>query len=175
VRSAVSRALGAIDDYDVVGSRPPAKPVFLLGDLVNNKRVMNEMRKRGFIVAKDVAEIPNGAVVVIRAHGVGRAVYTALAAKNCEVVDAPCPKVRAIHKIAENASRLIIVGKAGHPEVVGIAGWCDDAQVVGNADELAAADFRGAVHIVAQTTADPNLWQIATGWVRENAPHAIIH
>ncbi|MCL1877244.1 MAG: 4-hydroxy-3-methylbut-2-enyl diphosphate reductase, partial [Defluviitaleaceae bacterium] len=152
--------------------------IYLYGDLVNNRHVMARYIRDGFIVANDVAKIAPGSVVIIRAHGVGRDVYDALAEKNAEIVDCTCVKVKAIHKIVSGKNGVIIIGKKNHPEVLGISGWCENYIVAENSDELAAAlasdDVCKAPCVVAQTTCNANFWQTAVAAIRTHRPDAEI-
>ncbi|MCL2357940.1 MAG: polyprenyl synthetase family protein [Defluviitaleaceae bacterium] len=163
--------------------------VYLYGDLVNNRHVMARYIRDGFIVANSTDEIAPNSVVIIRAHGVGRAVYDALAEKNAEIIDCTCVKVKAIHKIVArtrhpNATNspesgggtqtVVIIGKKNHPEVLGISGWCENFVVIENISELDAPLPDGELCVVAQTTCNKNFWQSAVEIIRTNRPDAEI-
>ena len=144
-------------------------PVVTLGPIVHNRHVVERFAALGVREAGRVEEIPDGATVIIRAHGVGRAVYEALAARGLRVADATCPFVERIHELVRRAERegrrSVIFGSRAHPEVTGISGWCADPLVVETPEELEAwlrADpERGAMPLilVAQTTSNQNLWK----------------
>jgi len=143
--------------------------VVTLGPIVHNRHVVERFNALGVREAATVDEIPDRATVIIRAHGVGRAVYDALAARSLRVVDATCPFVERIHKLVRSAEaegrKPVIFGSKTHPEVVGISGWCDDPLVVETAEELEAwlrADpKRGQLPLilVAQTTSNQKIWK----------------
>ena len=105
-----------------------------LGEPIHNRDAVAKLTAQGLYVAEAVDEIPAGADVVIRSHGVARAQRQALEAKGCRVVDATCPKVARIHRIVEKASaagrQVVVFGEPAHPEVQGICGWCENAVVV---------------------------------------------
>ena len=137
-------------------------PCFSLGELIHNRDTVSELEKAGMTVLNDPSELPEGERVVIRAHGVGRAVYEDLEARHARVIDATCPLVRRIHRIAQKASetgRLVaVVGDRTHPEVRGICGWSRDAVVFGDAREMETwldSDGKNAelpLSVVFQTT-----------------------
>ena len=115
-------------------------PCFSLGELIHNRDTVSELEKAGMSVLGGPDELPEGERIVIRAHGVGRAVYESLEERHARVIDATCPLVRRIHRIAQKASeagRLVaVVGDRDHPEVRGICGWSDGAIVFEDAGEM---------------------------------------
>ena len=152
--------------------------VYLYGDLVNNQHVMNGYRRKGFKVAETTDEIEPDATVIIRAHGVPRAVHDALAQKSTEIIDCTCPKVKSIHKIVCDKPRVIIIGKNNHPEVVGIHGWCKENAAIIAEKESDLNDFDYTISplcVVAQTTCKKAWWNQAVALIKSKAPHAEIH
>ena len=145
------------------------KPVVTLGPIVHNRHVVERFNALGVREAAEVAEIPDGATVIIRAHGVGRAVYEALEARGLTVVDATCPFVDRIHKLVRRAEaegrKPVIYGTRTHPEVIGISGWCADPLVVESPEEfeqwLSEEPERGKLPLalVAQTTSNQKIWK----------------
>ena len=113
---------------------------YSLGHLIHNNDVVNRFREQGLHVVDSPENVPEGARVIIRAHGVSRAIDEALRSRAGQVIDSTCPKVLRIHKIVKKASaegrRIVVIGKPSHPEVVAICGWCEGAVVFENADEL---------------------------------------
>ena len=125
-------------------------------------------------------ERPEGAAVLIRAHGVPRAVYQRLEQKGCTVFDATCPFVQKIHRIVDRESRdgrlIVILGSAGHPEVVGIQGWCGESVVLdGEAQARAFTECQNVVDrppsVVAQPSAHRSIWDISRGWITKRCPN----
>jgi 4-hydroxy-3-methylbut-2-enyl diphosphate reductase len=116
-------------------------PCFSLGELIHNDAVVADLESRGLTVASTVESIPDGARVVVRSHGITRAEFEALRAKNAEIIDATCPKVSNIHDIVSEACQKgrvpVIIGEQGHPEVIGICGWCEGAKVFADSRQLA--------------------------------------
>ncbi len=111
-----------------------------LGELIHNKDVVSRLESRGLKTARSFYEVPDGARVIIRSHGVGREVIDQLEAKNCEIIDCTCPKVSHIHALVSQAEeqgrKVIIIGEKSHPEVEAIYGWCSGAEVFTTANEL---------------------------------------
>ena len=131
----VSRAVELVEQAAAAG-----KTVLTLGPIIHNRHVVDRFRAMGIRVIESPTEAPAGSTVVIRSHGVARAVYEALAARQVEVIDATCPFVKRIHKLvarAEAEGRLpVIIGTRTHPEVTGIAGWCGACRIFETAEEL---------------------------------------
>ncbi|MGJ4849297.1 bifunctional 4-hydroxy-3-methylbut-2-enyl diphosphate reductase/30S ribosomal protein S1 [Bacillota bacterium Meth-B3] len=102
-------------------------PAVTLGPLIHNPNFVAELAARGVRPVDSPEAAPEGAKVVVRSHGVGRAVFRALERRGLEVVDATCPFVKRIHAMAREAAAqgtpVIVVGDRDHPEVTGILGW----------------------------------------------------
>ena len=110
------------------------------GQLIHNEDVVDRLAARGLRVVKQAQELKPGETVLIRAHGVAKEVYAQLEDAGGEIVDATCPKVKAIHTIVSRAAGegrfIIIIGMPKHPEVEGICGWCGAHKVFENSQEL---------------------------------------
>ena len=144
-------------------------PACTLGSIIHNAHVVDYLAKLGVPSVDSVAEVPKGALAVIRSHGVPATVYRELEEKGIEYVDATCPYVMRIHNIVKENSEaereIIIVGKREHPEVLGIAGQCKGAEIVGsdedveklleNRKDLATKP----ICVVAQTTVGRKFWE----------------
>ena len=111
-----------------------------LGELIHNRDAVTALEKKGLSVIEKVSELPEGERVIIRAHGVSRAVYTELKNRRAGVIDATCPLVERIHKIvreeSEKGRQIVVIGDAEHPEIRGICGWCTGAVVLSDAAAL---------------------------------------
>ena len=135
---------------------------YSLGELIHNDDVVQHLRSEGLTVVDGPEQIPQGASVIIRSHGVSRAEFEAVQHTGATVYDATCPKVKRIHEIVAEASaegrQPVIIGAAGHPEVRAICGWCVSPVVVNDAAELAARIADGTIDcakpltVVIQTT-----------------------
>lgn len=132
------------------------------GDLIHNADVVQDLEQKGLRVTTDPDEPGPGDAVIVRSHGITKALYDTLAATGAAVVDATCPRVKHIHNIVSDASasgrQPVIIGAKNHPEVQAICGWCDHPIVAENAEELTALFDTGVitadtpVTMVIQTT-----------------------
>ncbi|MDO4867541.1 MAG: bifunctional 4-hydroxy-3-methylbut-2-enyl diphosphate reductase/30S ribosomal protein S1 [Clostridia bacterium] len=132
-------------------------PAVTLGPIIHNPQVVESLEAIGVTSMNSPMQVPAGARVVIRSHGIGRAEQEALEARGCEIIDATCPFVSRIHDMARRASEdgvpLIVIGEAEHPEVQGILGWAEGPAwaVMCEADIDALPPLERA-RVVAQTT-----------------------
>ncbi len=131
---------------------------YLLGELIHNPSVTQMVAARGIRTVNDLTEVPDGATLILRSHGVSKSVYAASLARGIRIVDCTCPFVQQIHTIVEEQSKqgktIVVVGEETHPEVVGICGWCEDGAIVigGNdMDKIQTVKDQNIV-VVAQTT-----------------------
>ena len=101
-------------------------PVYVRHEIVHNRHVVETLKGKGAIFVEDVGEVPPGAVTVFSAHGVARSVEHAAAARGLRVLDATCPLVAKVHaqgtRYAAQGRTVVLIGHAGHPEVVGTLG-----------------------------------------------------
>jgi len=103
--------------------------------------MIDHLKSLGVVPIENIDDIDPPACIVIRAHGVGKAVYDAINNKGLDLVDATCPYVKKIHDLVmdryNKGYKIIIAGDKEHPEVKGINGWCDDqALIVSKPEEL---------------------------------------
>ncbi len=116
------------------------EPLWCLGELIHNRDEVARLELCGMKTVQTVDEIPEGSAVLIRSHGVGIEVYSALEKRGCRIIDGTCARVRRIHEIARRADKeektIVVFGNASHPEVLGICGWCRRSVVVERIDDL---------------------------------------
>lgn len=161
----VSRAVELVEKAAAQG-----KQVCTLGPIIHNRHVVEKFRQMGVRVAETPEAIPAGSTVIIRSHGVSKAVYQALERQDVEIIDATCPFVKRIHglvsKAEQEGSLPVIIGTRSHPEVEGIAGWCGDCRIFETPQELAEwSESAGIDHslpicMVSQTTSTESLWKM---------------
>src|SRR3954453_10700869 len=105
-------------------------PVYVRKQIVHNLHVVRELEARGAIFVEDEEEVPVGKTVVFSAHGVAPSVHENSEARNLRTIDATCPLVTKVHtqakRYAAQGYTVILIGHAGHEEVVGTMGEAPD-------------------------------------------------
>ena len=161
----VNRAVQMVEEQARTGN-----PVYTLGPIIHNRHAVARFESMGVHVIETPEEAPAGSTVIIRSHGISRAVQQRLESRDVHIVDATCPFVKRIHEIvskAESQGRFpVIIGTRSHPEVVAIAGWCSDCKVFETPEELenwakqpdTPSDL--PICMVCQTTSTEFLWKM---------------
>ena len=155
--------------------------VVTLGPIIHNTNVVEDLKSRG-VLPVEISQVEKGQTVIIRSHGVSSEVYEILEEKGARVIDATCPFVARIHKIAEEMSSkgyiILIAGDESHPEVEGIRGHCRGESFVFRTCEdfknlVTNTDFSSKnVAIMAQTTYNKNMWEKCRELFKELLPKA---
>jgi 4-hydroxy-3-methylbut-2-enyl diphosphate reductase len=118
-------------------------PVFVRKQIVHNAHVVRDLEERGAVFVEDETEAPPGAILVLSAHGVAPSVYEQAAIRGQTTIDATCPLVTKVHvqarRYAAEGRRIILIGHAGHEEVVGTMGEAPDATLLVQTAEDAEA------------------------------------
>lgn len=159
-------------------SKNKDEKVYTLGPLIHNAFVTNKLKEKGVDIIDDLDSIDSG-TVIIRSHGVGKAVYDKIKEKNLKLIDATCPYVKSIQNKVEKYHNkgytIIIVGDKNHPEVIGVNGWCDNsAHVIFSLDEAREFKSDNSVCIVAQTTIIKSIFNDITNIIKENCADVVI-
>jgi 4-hydroxy-3-methylbut-2-enyl diphosphate reductase len=110
-------------------------PVYVRHEIVHNKHVVEGLKAKGAVFVEELDEIPNdGQPVIFSAHGVPKSVPAAAQEREMFYIDATCPLVSKVHKEAEKrheqGKQIILIGHAGHPEVIGTMGQLPQGAVV---------------------------------------------
>ncbi|MGI8479370.1 MAG: 4-hydroxy-3-methylbut-2-enyl diphosphate reductase [Gaiellaceae bacterium] len=109
-------------------------PVYVRKQIVHNIHVVRDLEARGAIFVEEETEVPDGATVVFSAHGVAPTVHENSASLGHNVIDATCPLVTKVHvqarRYAAEGYTIVLIGHAGHEEVVGTTGEAPDATVL---------------------------------------------
>ena len=159
------------------------RKVATLGPLIHNPQTVEDLERRGALVADTPADVPTGYEVVIRSHGVPRSIYDELEARGCTYHDATCPFVKKIQKIASEAEAagavLVVAGDASHPEVQGIVGHTrGEVFVFSDLAQLKAwkgpSDPQKPIFAVAQTTFQVTKWQESSEFLKKAYTNARI-
>ena len=132
----VDRAIRLIEDLVSQG-----KKVATLGPIIHNQQVIDDLTAQGVVVVEEPSQVPEGAILVLRTHGVTRDVLHQVEECECEYIDAACPFVKKIHKtVLDNSSESVvtfIAGDENHPEVKGIKSCAKgESYVVSSAEEI---------------------------------------
>ncbi|TAK52975.1 MAG: 4-hydroxy-3-methylbut-2-enyl diphosphate reductase [Gammaproteobacteria bacterium] len=155
----VDRAIGIVERaLELFGA-----PIWVRHEIVHNRSVVERLRGMGAVFAEELDAVPDGATVIFSAHGVARSVAEEAARRRLRVFDATCPLVTKVHmevgRYAQDGRDVILVGHAGHPEVVGTMGRFDASQggrihlveTVADAERITPRD-PARVAVVTQTT-----------------------
>ena len=116
-------------------------PVYVHHEIVHNRYVVDQLRRRGAIFVETLEDVPVGAVLVFSAHGVPPRVRTEAKERQLRVIDATCPLVTKVHlealKFAREGRTLVLIGHRDHQEIVGTSGEAPDRTVVvGSVEEV---------------------------------------
>ncbi len=130
---------------------------YIYGEIIHNPDVVRSISERGIRTVETLDDVPQGATLIIRSHGVGKAVYEECKKKDIHVVDCTCEFVRRTQRIVDEQHRrgktIVIVGEKTHPEVIGLNGWCEDtAYVFSSENENFSILSSKECCVVAQTT-----------------------
>ena len=183
----VIRAISRAEDYLSQGGR-----LYSLGDIVHNEAELSRLGSQGLVTVNSLEQVPEGQTVLIRAHGEPPATYAAASQRSLQVIDCSCPVVLQLQgRIRQAYARLhrsglhgqvIIFGRVGHAEVLGLLGQVDgDALVVENAAMLTEAlesgkiDLSQPVEIFSQTTKSPLEYGVICQMLRDKGARLTVH
>ena len=176
----VRRAVDTVYEQLQCSSLPTSPKLFTLGEIIHNSQVVDELKSLGAIPVPSLEELLEQELsrkqqglpfvpVIIRSHGVARKVYEALEQNEIPYIDATCPNVQRIQKIAADqpeGTLLLIAGDSNHPEIQGIMGHCNvtcvtfqSAEELRNLTEKHANLSKMTSVMVAQTTFNTSEWQ----------------
>ena len=134
-------------------------PVYVRKQIVHNAHVVQELEQRGAVFVEDELEAPLGSILVLSAHGVAPSVYERAAARRLRMIDATCPLVTKVHsqarRYAAEGCMVVVIGHAGHEEVVGTMGEAPEVTVlVESIADAEALDLPAAAPVayITQTT-----------------------
>jgi (E)-4-hydroxy-3-methyl-but-2-enyl pyrophosphate reductase len=122
------------------------KPVYVRHEIVHNKYVVEDLKQKGAIFVEELDEVPDGdRPVIFSAHGVPKSVPEAAKNRNLFYLDATCPLVSKVHMEAsrhyQDGYEIVLIGHAGHPEVIGTMGQLPDGAITLVEDEEDVAKF----------------------------------
>ncbi len=152
-------------------------PVYVRKQIVHNLHVVLDLESKGAVFVEEETEVPEGAVVVLSAHGVAPEVYSNSRVRNLEVIDATCPLVTKVHmearRFVADGRTIVLIGHAGHEEVVGTTGQAPDRTILVQSPEEArtvqVADPENLSYLT-QTTLSVDETNEILGILRERFP-----
>jgi 4-hydroxy-3-methylbut-2-enyl diphosphate reductase len=152
-------------------------PVYVRKEIVHNVHVVNELRGKGAIFVDELDEVPDSATVIFSAHGVSPEVRAQAAARGLKVIDATCPLVTKVHheavRFAQEGRPIVLVGHAGHDEVIGTMGHAPaHIHLIGSVEEaetLQASD-PDRLAVITQTTLSLDDTSAIIGALRQRFP-----
>ena len=151
----VERAVDAVERaLEIYGP-----PVYVRKQIVHNLHVVRDLEAKGAVFVEEETEVPEGATVVLSAHGVAPEVYRNAAARRLNVIDATCPLVTKVHlearRFAKDGYSILLIGHEGHEEVVGTSGEAPEhITLVGAPEEARTVEVAdpSRVAYLSQTT-----------------------
>ncbi len=126
----VNMAIAALEE----ALRRFGPPIYVYHEIVHNRPIVERFKTQGVIFVDDIAEVPEGSVLLFSAHGVAPEVRRQAAARRLFAIDATCPLVTKVHleaiRFAREGYTIVLIGHAGHDEVVGTMGEAPDHMVL---------------------------------------------
>ncbi len=134
-------------------------PIYVLHEIVHNRYVVEDLKKRGAVFVETLDKVPLNAVCIFSAHGVATTVVDNAKQRQLQIIDATCPLVTKVHtqaqRYAQQGFEVIIIGHAGHPEVEGTRGSVEGVvHVLCRPQEVKALEVKNPERVayVTQTT-----------------------
>jgi 4-hydroxy-3-methylbut-2-enyl diphosphate reductase len=153
-------------------------PVYVRKQIVHNAHVVKTLEAKGAVFVEETEEVPHGATVVFSAHGVAPTVHEEAAERQLRTIDATCPLVTKVHSEARRFARedfdILLIGHAGHEEVVGTTGQAPDRiHLVDGPEDAADVTVRDPrrVAYLSQTTLSVDETMTTVHALRERFPH----
>jgi 4-hydroxy-3-methylbut-2-enyl diphosphate reductase len=134
-------------------------PIYVRHEIVHSRHVVNSLRQKGAVFVEELNEVPDGSIVIFSAHGVAKEVWAEANRRGLKVIDATCPLVIKVHHEVNRdhaqGYELILIGHAGHPEVIGTLGQVPDKfHLVSSVSDVENLQVENTHHLsyVTQTT-----------------------
>ena len=152
-------------------------PIYVRHEIVHNKFVVDDLRRKGAVFVEELDEIPAGATVIFSAHGVAKAVRNDAEARGLKVFDATCPLVTKVHvevsKMLRDGYEIVMIGHRGHPEAEGTMGQANSGMhLVETVEDVAMLQVRDAAKLsyVTQTTLSVDDAQVIVAALKARFP-----
>jgi 4-hydroxy-3-methylbut-2-enyl diphosphate reductase len=152
-------------------------PIYVRHEIVHNKYVVEDLRKKGAVFVEELEEVPAGATVIFSAHGVSKGVRADAARRGLKVFDATCPLVTKVHvevaKMLREGYQIVMIGHRGHPEAEGTMGQAASGMhLVESTDDVAALKVKDPEKLayVTQTTLSVDDAAVIVGALKSRFP-----
>ena len=170
----VDRAIDIVD----LSLKKYGAPIYVRHEIVHSRHVVNSLRTKGAVFVEELGEVPEGSVVIFSAHGVAKSVWDEANRRRLHVIDATCPLVIKVHNEVNRdytqGYDLILIGHAGHPEVIGTLGQIPDkfhlVSSVADVEKLQVDNVHDLSY-VTQTTLSVDECRDIVGALHQRFPH----
>jgi 4-hydroxy-3-methylbut-2-en-1-yl diphosphate reductase len=170
----VDRAIDIVD----LSLKKYGAPIYVRHEIVHSRHVVNSLRQKGAVFVEELNEVPEGSVVIFSAHGVAKAVWDEANRRRLHVIDATCPLVIKVHNEVNRdytqGYELILIGHAGHPEVIGTLGQVPDKfHLVSSVEDVEQLHVEKSTNLsyVTQTTLSVDECRDIVGALHRRFPH----
>lgn len=141
-------------------------PLYVYHEIVHNRWVVNEFVQRGVHFVESLDLVPNGGIVIFSAHGVSPEIRREAAARNLHVIDATCPLVTKVHRevqrFAAMGYTILLIGHAGHDEIIGTMGEApDQIRLIKDEEEALTVDVPDPEHVAYTTQTTLSVMDVA--------------
>ncbi|HXX73622.1 MAG TPA: 4-hydroxy-3-methylbut-2-enyl diphosphate reductase [Nitrospiraceae bacterium] len=170
----VDRAIDIVD----LSLKKYGAPIYVRHEIVHSRHVVNSLRQKGAVFVEELSEVPEGSVVIFSAHGVAKSVWEEAHHRRLHVIDATCPLVIKVHNEVNRdytqGYDLILIGHAGHPEVIGTLGQIPDKfHLVSSVEDVRNLQVENTTNLsyVTQTTLSVDECRDIVGALHQRFPH----
>lgn len=171
----VTRAVSTVE----VALKKYGGKVYVRHEIVHNKYVVDLLARSGAVFVSELDEVPDGAAVILSAHGVPQSVKEEAKRRGLKVIDATCPLVEKVHREArknyENGTKTLLIGHEGHPEVIGTMGQIpkDSIMLISSEKDIDSIpqSWRENISYVTQTTLSLDETQVFLDALKAKIPH----
>lgn len=153
--------------------------VYTLGPLIHNPQAVELLKKRGVIEVKNTDGLGSDGIVVIRTHGVPPEIIEKLKQSGCRIVNATCPKVERVQKLAQKyvkeGYKIVLVGDRGHPEIEALMGFSENKGIiVDKVEDLEKIELDNKTCVLFQTTFEMEKFKEAIEIITRKSPETVI-
>ena len=162
----------------VIAQSQDKQKINTLGPLIHNNQFTTHLESKNIFSVDSVDNI-NAKKVVIRSHGIEKKIENSLKNKGFSLVDATCPFVKRVHKLAESLEqegyKIVIFGEKDHPEVIGIKSYAKNPIVVKDIKDLSKFKIDEKIALISQTTQNLKKFEKLANYLKENYKYTRIH